>query len=122
MMMMAESNIGFQTTATHSSNSAQFDKLETILKEGNIFFLVETNNELESSEKEIEEKKIKIEEMLHEVGELREQVKRKAEEREELFTKRKRLNDECNVLQKKLHCCDSLLKVVPKVDSDTSNS
>jgi len=82
----------------------------------------ETNNELESSKMEIECKKSKIEEMLLEVEELRKQVKRKAQEREELFNKRKRLNDECNVLQKKLHCCDSLLKVVPKVDSDISNS
>lgn len=102
-------------------NILLLDKFERILKEG-IIFSVETNNELESSEKEIEEKKSKIEEMLLEVEELRMQVKRKADEREELFSKRKRLNDECYTLQKKLHCCDSLLKVVPKVDSDTSNS
>ncbi|KAL9974856.1 hypothetical protein ACROYT_G011952 [Oculina patagonica] len=82
----------------------------------------ETNNELESSEKDIEEKKNKIEKMLTEVEELRKQVKRKTEEREQLFCKRKRLNEECNTLQKKLHCCDSLLKVVPKVDGDPSNS
>lgn len=85
-------------------------------------FLIETNNELESSEKEIEEKKNKIEQMLVEVEELRNQVKRKTEEREQLFCKRKRLNAECNKIQKKLHCCDSLLKVVPKVDIDPSNS
>lgn len=56
--------------------------------------------------------------MLAEVEELKKQVKRKSEQREELFSKRKRLNDECNALQKKLHCCDSLLKVVPRVDQD----
>ena len=103
-------------------NRLLLDKLDWNLKKGFFVFFVETNNELESSEMEIEWKKSKIEEMLLEVEELRKQVKRKAQEREELFNKRKRLNDECNVLQKKLHCCDSLLKVVPKVDSDISNS
>ena len=60
--------------------------------------------------------------MLLEIEELRQQVKTKTEEREKLFGKRKRLNDECNTLQKKLHCCDSLLKVVPKVDDDSGNA
>ena len=51
-----------------------------------------------------------------EVEELKQEVKEKTDERETLFRKRKRLNDECNTLQTKLHCCDSLLRVVPKVN------
>ena len=86
-----------------------------------LLFFIETNSELENSERDIEEKNSKIEKMLVEVEELKKQVKRKTEEREQLFCKRKRLNEECNTLQKKLHCCDSLLKVVPKVDLDTTN-
>ncbi|XP_022779587.1 uncharacterized protein LOC111321069 isoform X2 [Stylophora pistillata] len=76
----------------------------------------ETNNKLETSEKEIQEDNKEIEKMLLKVEEMKENVKKKTEEREQLFLKRKRLNDECNALQKKLHCCDSLLKVVPKVN------
>ena len=85
------------------------------------FFFSETNNELESSNKEIEEKKSRIETLSTELEELKQQVETKVDERERLMRKRKLLNDECNSLQKKLHCCDSLLKVVPKVNLDNSN-
>lgn len=81
----------------------------------------ETNNELESRNKEIEEKKSRIETLSTELEELKQQVEMKVDERERLMRKRKLLNDECNSLQRKLHCCDSLLKVVPKVNLDNSN-
>ena len=63
-----------------------------------------------------------MEKMLIEVEELKQQVKNKTDEREQLFCKRKRLNEECNTLQNKLHCCDILLRVtvVPKVKVDNS--
>lgn len=81
----------------------------------------ETNNQLETSDKEIEEKNSRMASLMTELEELKEEVQTKKDERERLFRKRKSLNEECNSLQKKLHCCDSLLKVVPKVHTDSSN-
>lgn len=83
------------------------------------FFCIETNNELESSIHEIEEKESMIEKLSTELEELKKQVQTKANEREKLLRKRKSLNEECNSLQKKLHYCDSLLKFVPKENSDS---
>ena len=78
-----------------------------------IFFL-ETNNQLELGEKEIDEKSNRIASLTTELEQLKQDLKRKSEEQERLHLKRRHLNEECIHLQKKLRCCDSLLKVVPK--------
>lgn len=54
-----------------NENVVNFDNLKGFWRNELLFFFVEINNVLESSEKEIEEKKSKIEEMLFEVEELR---------------------------------------------------
>lgn len=74
----------------------------------------ETNSQLESGEKELAEKKNRITSLMTELEELKKQVQTTLDEKERLLLKRKHLNEECSHLQKKLHCCDSLLKVVPK--------
>ena len=85
-----------------------------------IFFLyfAETNSYLETTETDIAERNEEIHKKLKEVEELKQQISSTMDERERLFLKRKHLNDECNVLQKKLHYCDSLLKVVPQENLD----
>ena len=75
---------------------------------------IETNSQLEKNEKVIEDKNTRIATLVTELEELKQEMQGMVDERERLFRKRKLLNEECNSLQKKLHCCDSLLKVVPK--------
>ena len=82
------------------------------------FSRIETNNQLETSDREINEKNTRIASLEAELTELKQQVEAKVDERERLHLKRKLLNEECNTLQKKLHCCDSLLKVVPRDGSN----
>lgn len=77
-------------------------------------YFLETNNQLELGEKEIDEKSNRIASLTTELEQLKQEVKTKSEEQERLHLKRKHLNEECIHLQKKLCCCDSLLKVVPK--------
>ena len=65
------------------------------------------NDKIVKIDDEIAKKKRKIDQLNVDMEEL-------ATRKETVHGERKRLNEECSELQSKLHCCDSLLRYVPK--------